>query len=49
MVKRLDSTFDEKSYGATTFAGLLKLHADVFEVRKGRFDQEYRIRERAEE
>lgn len=49
MVKRLDSTFDEKSYGATTFAGLLNLHADVFEVRKGRFDQEYRIRERTEE
>jgi uncharacterized protein (TIGR00288 family) len=47
MVKRLDSTFDEKSYGATTFAGLLKLHADVFEVRKGQSDHEYRIRGRA--
>jgi uncharacterized protein (TIGR00288 family) len=45
MVKRLDPTFDEKSYGVSTFAELLKQHAAVFEVRKGRHDQEYRIKE----
>jgi len=44
MVKRLDPTFDEKTYGATTFAELLKRHATVFEVRKGQHDQEYRIK-----
>ena len=44
MVKRLDPTFDEKSYGASTFAELLKQHAEVFEVRKGQHDQEYRIK-----
>jgi hypothetical protein len=45
MVIRLDPTFDEKSYGATTFSGLLKQYDDVLEVRKGQYDQEYRIRE----
>lgn len=45
MVKRLDSTFDEMSYGVTTFAELLKKHSTTFEVRKGQHDQEYRIRE----
>lgn len=44
MVKRLDPTFDEKSYGAATFAELLKQHSDTFEVRKGQHDQEYRLR-----
>jgi hypothetical protein len=44
MVKRLDSTFDEKTYGLSTFAELLKQHADVFEVRKGQYDHEYRIK-----
>lgn len=43
MVKRLDPTFDEKTYGVTTFAELLKQHSDVFEMRKGQHDQEYRI------
>jgi hypothetical protein len=46
MVKRLDPTFDEKTYGVSTFAELLKLHAEVFEVRKGQHDQEYRIKSR---
>lgn len=45
MVLRLDPTFDEKSYGAVTFSGLLKKFDDVLEVRKGQYDQEYRIRE----
>lgn len=44
MVLRLDPTFDEKSYGATTFSALLKKHGDVLEMRKGRFDQEYRLK-----
>jgi hypothetical protein len=45
MVQRLDPTFDEKSYGAATFSALLKKHEDVLEVRKGQYDQEYRVRE----
>lgn len=44
MVKRLDPTFDEHSYGAATFAELLKQHSDTFEVRKGQHDQEYRLK-----
>lgn len=47
MVKRLDPTFDEASYGAANFADLLKKHSAVFEVRKGQHDQEYRIVEAA--
>ena len=45
IVKRLDPTFDEKLYGASTFAELLKQHAAILEVRKGQHDQEYRIKE----
>lgn len=45
MVKRLDPTFDEQTYGATTFAELLKQNAGMFEMRKGQHDQEYRIKE----
>lgn len=44
MVKRLDPTFDEKSYAVATFTELLKQHSDIFEVRKGQYDQEYRIK-----
>lgn len=44
MVKRLDPTFDEKTYGVTTFSELLKMHSEVFEVKKGQHDQEYRIK-----
>jgi hypothetical protein len=44
MVLRLDSTFDEASYGAATFSELMKKYEDVLEVRKGKHDQEYRIR-----
>lgn len=44
MVKRLDPTFDEKTYGVSTFAELLKQHAEIFEVRKGKHDHEYRIK-----
>lgn len=47
MVKRLDPTFDEQSYGVSTFAELLKKHAEVFELRKGQHDQEFRIKEAA--
>ena len=47
MVQRLDPTFDEKTYGAATFSALLKKHEDVLEVRKGQYDQEYRVREAA--
>jgi hypothetical protein len=47
MVLRLDPTFDEKSYGATTFSGLLKQYDAVLEVRKGQYDQEIRLRESA--
>jgi uncharacterized protein (TIGR00288 family) len=45
MVQRLDSTFDEKSYGVATFSALLKKYEDVLEVRKGQHDHEYRVRE----
>lgn len=34
------------TYGVSTFAELLKLHGEVFEVRKGLHDQEYRIKSR---
>jgi hypothetical protein len=44
MVKRLDPTFDEKIYGVSTFAELLKKHGDLFETRKGQHDHEYSIR-----
>ena len=44
MVVRLDPTFDEKTYGATTFSELLKRYQDVLEERKGQFDREFRIR-----
>lgn len=45
MVQRLDPTFDEKTYGVATFSALLKKHENVLEVRKGQFDQEYRVKE----
>jgi uncharacterized protein (TIGR00288 family) len=44
MIQRLDPTFDEKTYGAKSFADLLKQYVDVFEMRKGEHDQEYRIK-----
>jgi hypothetical protein len=47
MVMRLDPTFDEKAYGVATFSALLKKYETALEVRKGQFDQEYRIRELA--
>ena len=47
MVQRLDSTFDEKTYGVATFSALLKKYEDALEVRKGQFDQEYRVKELA--
>lgn len=46
MLQRLDPTFDEKTYGVSTFAELLKQHDEIFEVRKGQHDQEYRIKSR---
>jgi hypothetical protein len=47
MVMRLDPTFDEKAYGVPTFSALLKKYDAAVEVRKGQFDQEYRLRDRA--
>lgn len=47
MVMRLDPTFDEKSYGCATFSALMKKYDSVLEVRKGQYDQEYRIRDGA--
>lgn len=47
MVKRLDPTFDESTYGVKTFSELLKKHSTVFDVRKGQHDQEVRIKEHA--
>lgn len=48
MVKRLDPTFDESIYNASNFADLLKKHSEVFEVRKGQHDQEFRIKSAAQ-
>lgn len=48
MVKRLDPTFDERIYNASNFADLLKKHSEVFEVRKGQHDQEFRIKSAAQ-
>jgi uncharacterized LabA/DUF88 family protein len=45
MVKRLDSTFDERTYGVSTFSDLLKQYSAIFELRKGQHDQEFRIKE----
>ncbi len=46
MVKRLDPTFDPKENGFSSFAGFLKpLTGGLIEVRKGRFDQQLRLRE----
>jgi len=44
MVLRLDSTFDEASYGVATFSELLKSYDAVLEERKGQYDREYRLR-----
>lgn len=44
MVLRLDPTFDEKSYGTTTFSELLKKYGDILEERKGQYDREYRLK-----
>lgn len=49
MVKRLDPTFDEKAFGVTTFAELLKKHANLFDARKGQHDHEYSIRKPAQQ
>jgi len=45
MVVRLDPTFDEQTYGAKTFSELLKKYDKVLEIRKGQYDQEFRLRE----
>jgi len=45
MVKRLDPTFDETTYGVKTFSELLKQHATLFDIRKGQHDQEVRIKQ----
>jgi len=46
MVRRLDPTFDEKTYGAATFSPYSR-NTRRAGVRKGQFDQEYRVRESA--
>ncbi len=38
VVKRLDPTFDEASYGCRSFADLLKKHNDKFQIERGQHD-----------
>lgn len=44
LVKRLDPTFDEKTYGATSFSELLERYGATFETRQGEYDHEVSIR-----
>lgn len=44
MMKRLDSTFDLKDYGYTTFSEMLKAMDAVVEVKKGEADHLLRVR-----
>lgn len=44
MVKRLDSTFDLKDYGYTSFSEMLKAMDAVVEVKKGEKDGQLRLR-----
>ena len=44
MIKRLDSTFDLKENGHTSFSGMVKALESVVEVRKGEYDQQVRVK-----
>lgn len=46
MVKRLDPTFNERSYGHTKFSDLLDSYDNLFEIRQAKSDHEVRIKER---
>ena len=43
-IQRIDSTFHESSYGFSSFNELLASMSDLFEVRRGEFDHELRLR-----
>lgn len=44
MIKRLDSTFDPKEFGYANFSAMVKALDAIVEVRKGKSDQEVRLR-----
>lgn len=43
-IQRIDSTFQESSYGFSTFNEMLASMSDLVEVRRGEFDHELRLR-----
>ena len=43
-IQRIDSTFDESSYGFSSFNEMLASMSDLVEVRRGEFDHELRLR-----
>jgi len=43
-IKRMDPTFEELSYGFSTFNDMLGSMGDLVEVRRGEFDHELRLR-----
>ena len=43
-IKRMDPTFEESSYGFSTFNDMLGSMGDLVEVRRGEFDHELRLR-----
>jgi len=47
LVKRLHPTFDEKSYGASSFSDLLSRYDEQFAVQAGEYDHEVSIRKRS--
>lgn len=48
-IQRIDSTFQESSYGFATFNEMLGSMSDLVEVRRGEFDHELRLRPVASE
>jgi hypothetical protein len=48
-IQRIDSTFQESSYGFATFNEMLASMSDLVEVRRGEFDHELRLRPVASE
>ncbi|URI10925.1 NYN domain-containing protein [Aquincola tertiaricarbonis] len=48
-IKRIDPTFEESSYGFSTFNEMLGSMGDLVEVRRGEFDHELRLRPSATE
>ena len=43
-IQRMDSTFQESSYGFSTFNEMIASMSDLVEVRRGEFDHELRLR-----